>query len=352
VSIFIALKGSGLSKKQVLSKTGLTKQCLRFLLKNDISSLLLSNNRRRALDNSKNSVLPFVCLVIATILWASTFVVLKIAFRVYDPMVVIFGRMLVASLCALCVPSLFKNINFRLKDVKYIAFMVICEPCLYFVFEARALVYTTAAQAGMVTSMMPLLVAVAAFFFLKEKLTKNIVLGLSIAIAGTMWLSYLAEPSASGPDPALGNFLEFMAMVCAAGYAISLKKLTSHYSPWLLTFLQAFAGSLFFFPVLFFPGVVLPTVIDPLASFCVLYLGAVVTLGAYGLYNFGVSKIPASQATSFINLIPVFTMILSALILGEWFTEMQYLASCLVFAGVLLSQSKIGTKKELNVQKL
>ncbi len=297
-----------------------------------------------------NSVTPFVCLVMATLLWASTFIVLKIAFKVYDPMVVIFGRMLVASLCAVFVPSLFKNIDFRLKDLKYIAFMVICEPCLYFVFEAKALVYTTAAQAGMITSMMPLLVAVAAFFLLKEKLTRNIIWGLSLAIIGTMWLSYLAEPSINGPNPVLGNFLEFMAMVCAAGYAISLKKLTSHYSPWLLTFLQAFAGSIFFFPVLFFPGVSLPTVIDPMASFCVVYLGAVVTLGAYGLYNFGVSKIPASQATSFINLIPVFTMVMSALILGEWFTKMQYVASSLVFAGVLLSQSRIGTNREFGTQ--
>ncbi len=305
---------------------------------------------RDSLNKSMNPIIPFVCLVMATVLWASTFVVLKIAFRVYDPMLVIFGRMVVASLCAIFVPFLFKNINFRFKDIKYIAFMVICEPCLYFVFEAKALVYTSAAQAGMIMPMMPLLVAVAAFLILKEKLSRNIILGLLLAVSGTIWLSYLATPSTHGPNPVLGNFLEFMAMVCAAGYAISLKKLTSHYSPWLLTFIQAFAGSIFFFPILFFPRVEMPTVIDPLASFCILYLGAVVTIGAYGLYNFGVSKIPASQATAFINLIPVFTMILSALILGEWFTKMQYMASCLVFTGVLLSQSRIGHKKEYSTQ--
>ena len=90
---------------------------------------------------------PYICLVLAMVLWASTFVALKLAFRIYDPMVVIFGRMIVASLLAVFFPFVFKNIRFRKKDIKYIAFMVICEPCLYFIFEANALVYTTAAQA-------------------------------------------------------------------------------------------------------------------------------------------------------------------------------------------------------------
>lgn len=64
------------------------------------------------------------------------------------------------------------------------------------------------------------------------------------------------------------------------------------------------------------------------------------TLGAYGLYNFGVSRIPASQATAFVNLIPVFTVFLGWLILGERFTAVQYLASALVFLGIFMSQSR------------
>ena len=74
----------------------------------------------------------------------------------------------------------------------------------------------------------------------------------------------------------------------------------------------------------------------------VVYLGAVVTLGAYGCYNYGVSKLPASQATAFVNLIPVFTIILGWLILGEKFNFMQYLAAAVVFAGVILSQDSAG----------
>ena len=75
-----------------------------------------------------------------------------------------------------------------------------------------------------------------------------------------------------------------------------------------------------------------------------IYLGAVITLGAYGCYNFGVSKLPASQATAFINLIPVFTVILGWLVLVEKFNFMQYLAAATVFAGVVLSQDSVRGK--------
>ncbi|MGV8455706.1 EamA family transporter, partial [Pseudomonas aeruginosa] len=62
----------------------------------------------------------------------------------------------------------------------------------------------------------------------------------------------------------------------------------------------------------------------------VVYLGVVVTVGAYGLYNFGVGRLPASQASGFINLIPVFTLVFAALLLGETLNGPQMLAAGLV----------------------
>ncbi|MCA1742379.1 MAG: EamA family transporter, partial [Desulfonatronovibrio sp.] len=52
------------------------------------------------------------------------------------------------------------------------------------------------------------------------------------------------------------------------------------------------------------------------------------------------SKIPAGQASSFINLVPVFTIILGWMILGERFTFIQFMGVIIVFAGVALSQWK------------
>jgi len=290
--------------------------------------------------NDNSEWLPMFSLLAATLLWASSFVALKIAFAHFDPMVVIFGRMLVGSLCFLFLPATFRGLAYRPGDLRRLAFMAFCEPCLYFIFEARAIENTTASQAGMITAILPLLVAVVAHIVLKEHLSRRTLIGFFIAIVGVVWLSLAAEADVTAPNPLLGNFYEFLAMVCATGYVIQLKQLTSRYNPFFLTAVQAFAGCLFFFPLMLFPPTTLPTHFTVTGVAAVVYLGALITLGAYGCYNYGVSRIPVSQATAFINLIPVFAVILGWLILGETFTGSQYLAAGIVFWGVYLSQDR------------
>jgi drug/metabolite transporter (DMT)-like permease len=282
---------------------------------------------------------PVLSLVTAMFLWGGSFIALKIAFRAYDPMVVIFGRMAVATACfALFWPRL-KREKIRKADIKPILLMGIFEPCLYFIFEARAIVYTTASQAGMITAMLPLMVALAAVLILGERLRFKTLLGFTLALAGAVVLSVTGEAgSAYAPNPPLGNFFEFLAMVSATFYTISVKKLSERHSAFFLTAVQALIGALFFGLFLFFPGTRLPGHVDTGAITAVLYLGAVVTMGAYFLYNYGVSQMPASRASAFVNLIPVFTLFLGRLILGETFTPMQFIASGLIFTGVLLSQ--------------
>ncbi len=281
--------------------------------------------------------LPAFCLILAMLLWASSFVALKIAFRGYHPMQVIFGRMFVASLCFLPFIPAFRKIRWRKRDVKYLLVMAVCEPCLYFLFEARALELTSASQAGMITAMLPLLVAVLAWGFLRENITRQTLAGFLLAIAGAVWLGLAGEVSEAAPDPLTGNFFEFLAMVCAAGYTVSLKHLTANYPPLFLTAFQAFLGSLFFFPFLLLPEVGFPVGWQMGPALAVLYLGTVITFGAYACYNYGVSRIPANRAAGYINLIPVFSVLLGMLILDETLNAGQWLACGLVFAGVWLS---------------
>ncbi len=214
------------------------------------------------------------------------------------------------------------------------------NPASTFIFEAKALELTSASQAGLITAMLPLLVALGATLFLKERVSRQTLIGFIIAIGGASWLSLAGEKSVSAPNPLLGNFLEFMAMVAATGYTLSIKHLSSRYSPIFLTAFQSWVGALFFSMFLLHPDISLPTRIFPMPALAVLYLGSFVTLGAYLAYNYGVSKIPASKASAFVNLIPVFTVILGFIVLGERFSLSQYAAAVLVLCGVYVSQRR------------
>lgn len=284
--------------------------------------------------------LPVISLVTAMLLWSSSFIALKIAFKSYSPMIVIWGRMLVGSMCFLFFIKRLRQFEFRRKDLRYLLLMAVCEPCIYFIFEAKAIELTTASQAGMITAMLPLLVAIGATVFLKEKVSRQTLLGFVLAIFGVCILSISGESSENAPNPLMGNFLEFLAMVAAMGYTISLKHLSSRYSALFLTAVQSWVGAIFFAFFLLSPTTDLPTEFVLMPAMAVLYLGSCVTIGAYFLYNFGVSQLPASQASAFINLIPVFTVIMGFFILGETFTVPQMFASLLVFLGIYISQRR------------
>ena len=179
----------------------------------------------------------------------------------------------------------------------------------------------------MITSMMPLMTAIAASFVLKEYLSKRVVIGSALAVAGAVWLSLGAQSSEHASNPLLGNFLEFCAMICGTWYAISVRYLSQRFSALFLTAIQAFIGTIFFAPLALWEYVTLPMSITWEVFGWMCYLGIVVTLGGYGMFNLALSRIEASRASVFVNLIPVFTVLLAYLLLGEVLTQTEMMAS-------------------------
>ncbi|PIE60525.1 MAG: EamA family transporter [Desulfobulbus propionicus] len=292
------------------------------------------------MTTNQQRLLPTIALLVAIVLWGSSFVVMKYSFQEIEPLLIIFGRLVVASLCFLPFLKAFVKLPVTRKHIFLLLIMGLCEPCFYFLFEAAALQHTTASQASMITTMLPMLVAIVAGMFLGEHISKKTVCGFFVAAGGAIWLSLSSHKTELAPNPVWGNFLEFMAMVCATGYITLCKYLSRDLPSLFLTGVQSFCGALFFLLVVLFLGITLPEKISVSSILVIVYLGLFVSFGAYGLYNFGVSHIPVSQASAFINLIPVTTLILGYLVLGERLTIWQIPACTLVLMGVLLSQDR------------
>ncbi len=285
-------------------------------------------------------LLPLASLILAMFLWGSSFVAMKLAMQEYHPLVIIFGRMAVASLAFLFFLPRFQRIRIRRQDWHLFALMAMSEPCLYFLFEALALQNTSAAQASLITTMLPLLITIASVFFLGERASKQTLLGLFLAMGGAILLSLGGAPTHLAPAPLLGNSYEFMSMLCATVYTITIKRLTAFYPALFLTAIQAWIGALFFAPLLALPQVPLPHSLLLIPVAAIFYLGLAVTLIAYSLYNFALAHMEASKSSIFITLIPLFTLLLSRFLFQESFTALQYLGSCTIFLGVIISQDR------------
>lgn len=294
----------------------------------------------------KLSFIGILSLIFAMFIWGSSFIALKSAMKDLEPFTVIFLRMFIASLCFIYFIKDFIKYDFSKKDIKYIALLALFEPCLYFIFEAKALQYTTVSQAGMITSLMPILAAMAAGYFLKEIITKQLIFGSLIAMSGAIYLSLEANSSLSAPNPILGNFLEFLAMVCGAGYTIVARYLSDKYNALFITAIQVFIGAIFFFPFFLYELNTADSNFTIEALLWTLYLGVVVTLGGYGLYNFALTKIEASKAAIFVYLIPVFTVFLAFLILDEKLSITEFIACFVVLSGVFISEVSISWFKK------
>ncbi|WP_310598125.1 DMT family transporter [Aeromonas aquatica] len=288
--------------------------------------------------------LPIFTLTLAMLLWSSSFIALKHVLDVWSFGQVLFLRMGVASGCWLLCYRQLGKFSYRKGDWRWLALMGALEPCLYFLLEVNALRYTSAGQAGMVCALLPLMVALVAFVLLKERVSRRQLLGFAIAIFGIALLGLGGVADEFAPNALLGNSLEMGAMLCAATYSVVFKKLSSRYGVMTLTALQAFVGTLFFAPFAF--SAPWPSAWSWQDMAVIVFLGAFVTLGAYLLYNWSVTQVKVTLAAAYVNLIPVFTLLLAYLLLGETLNSLQWLACAAVLAGIGVGQLPTRRRRE------
>lgn len=281
--------------------------------------------------------LPLLAILGAVFLWGSSFSVMRILLRDLNPSAVMVCRLFIALLFILPLAGKMIPKTYQKGDWKILLPMVIFQPCLYFLFESNALILTTSSQAGIISACLPLMVAVAAWIFLSEAMNAKTVAGLILSIAGVVLLTLFQSRQANAPHPVYGNILEIFAMASGCANIILIKKLSLNYSTWSLTGMQVLAGTLFFLPGIRYVIQADPSIWTIKVILLLFYLGIGVSFFAFGLYNWGVSKVEASRASIFINLVPVTAVILGWLVLGETLNLRQMAAAGIIILGVFLS---------------
>ncbi len=290
-----------------------------------------------------------IALMAAMVLWSTSFVALKMSFETYDPFFIIFGRLVVASLFLLIfIKKILRGNSFERRDLFLLPLLSLFEPCLYFVFESLSLQQTSSSQAAIITAILPLIVAVSAAIILKEGLPLRTVIGFLLATAGAVMLGIFSDSNAQAPDPIKGNLLEFIAVLCATGYTLTLRILSPRYNPFMITLVQSVIGSLFFLPIVLFRdnGIPKKFLWEPMAA--IVYMGILVSVLAYSLYNFGMGRVKAARGAAYINLIPVFSLYWGWLVLNETLNREQVLSCLLIAFGVIMSQFRIRNKSKKN----
>ena len=276
-------------------------------------------------------------------MWGSSYAVTKTAYSFVPPMHVVWWRMIVALIAFVPVILVARRVNraspmiqYQAGDWRWLGLLVLCIPCLYFTFEGFAISFTTSSQAGVVTAVMPLIVAVTAWVVLHERPMRLTLIAAVVSVIGVAVLSLAGHSQADASNPALGNLLELGAMLTATGSTLAIKRLSARYSPLLLTGLQMAAGTVFFAPMALLSGRVDVRDVPVGDWLAIAYLGVGCGLGAFALYNSALQLMPASRAALAMNAIPVVALMIGWLGMGESMTPVQAVA-CVVIIGVVLA---------------
>ena len=287
-----------------------------------------------ARKNLSDALAP-LALAGAVVFWGTSFVATKIALTALAPMTVIWLRMIVASLFFAPFWARVPRPAQQAGDWRWLLGITICIPGLYYLCEGYAVRYTTSGQAGVVSAILPLLVGAAAWLWLGERLSPRWGGAIALSLLGVALLSLTGASTEAAPNPGLGNLLEFGAMLSAAISMVGVKRLSARYPAWFLTGLQAAVGVVFFAPAAIADGFGQLAQAPAIVWGCIVYLGVAVSLGAFGLYNLALSRLPAGRAALAINLVPVVALLAGWLVRGEALNAAQVFGAGLIVVAVV-----------------
>lgn len=203
-------------------------------------------------------------------------------------------------------------------------------------FFLLGLQWTTATNATLIITTIPVFTYATAVLTGRETLGPRRALGIGLALAGVLWLMGLSRYEA-GARTALGDLLILLNALSYALFLVFSKPMAQRYSPLSLTAWTFVFGAFVFLPLGIWDGVEAQAATAGWTGWGALaFIVAGPTVGAYVLNNTALRTVPSSTVGVFIYLQPLFAASTAAWFLGEDLTWRLLPAAAAVFAGVWL----------------
>lgn len=218
-----------------------------------------------------------------------------------------------------------------------IGLLGLLNPGWAYTFSMFGLATTSASVTTLLWAFEPILILGLAWAFLGERIDRQLVGLVALATCGVLLVSGLASGGSSSAVNS-GSALILAGVLCCAIYTILARNLTA--DPLFTVAVQqsvAFAWVLAIWPFelrfIDLPGVASIPFRDVAT---IIFSGLLYYALAYWLYLQVLRSMPASVAGSFFNLIPVFGVIGSLVLLGESLTPLQWLGAALIVGAAMV----------------
>jgi drug/metabolite transporter (DMT)-like permease len=282
----------------------------------------------------------YLFAVLSMLFWGLSFVWFKIVVKCYDPITIIFLRLIISG--SLMILFMFVTRSWQTikrKHLKYFLLLSFSQPFCYFLGESFGLTMVSSTIASVIIATIPLFSPIAAYFMVKEKITIHILAGIIVSFAGILLM--LINPDFSLSASPKGVLLLFVAVFSAVAYSVIIRKISHEYNPVTIITHQNLIGAIYFLPLFLIFDFKHFITIKPdwETILAMLQLAVFASTLAYVFYIIAIKGMGMIKANVFTNLIPVFTGLFSFLILNEKFTSFKIAGMILAMFGVLVSQS-------------
>lgn len=276
---------------------------------------------------------------LAILIWGSTYISTKTLLIDCSPLEILVFRFTIGFITLFLVhPKMLKTKGWR--EEMLFALAGLCGITLYFLLENIALTYTLASNVGIIVSMAPFFTAVLSHFLLKgERFRPQFFIGFVVALTGIFLIGYNTKQVLS--LNLIGDILALLAALAFALYSVLMRKVRSlGYHTISSTRRVFFYGLLFMAPA----GLRMKFSLDlsrfsnPSNLFHLLFLGLMASALCFVGWNWAVGILGAVKTTLYIYIVPVVTVLASALFLHEKVTPVAILGAFLALLGMFIAE--------------
>ncbi len=292
-------------------------------------------------DHRFKGTLGFAACALASFFWGCGFFFGKIALAEMNVGSMVFYRFAFALLGLL--PLLFTHRpHFSRHEWSWLAVGSFLGVPVQFLLQFRGLSLTTVSHASLMVGTMPVILAVGATVFAKERLHALGWAALAVSTTGAALIALgshhgvaavqgaaghefsLHGPSLHGPSLA-GDLMVVVSMVIALFWILVNQRLIAHHSPVTVSAYGLLLGFLMLAVCVFFFYGPPPVHGVSLKAWAALAgSGFLCTASTTLLWNWGMTRVPASQAGVLLNIEPLVGSILGVTVLGEHLGGLAY----------------------------